>query len=88
MFLRHSIFFVFKELKDFKESKTKPVIGLDKGYVPEKILGALCDSASSLAFLVKWKDVDLTEMVPNEWLKEKYPMTLIDFYEKNLVWDD
>ncbi len=61
--------------------------GIEKGWDVEQIIGAT-GSVDDLLFLVKWKDQNVSELVPNKICREKFVNALLDFYEKNLKWED
>ena len=59
--------------------------GFDRGYEPEKILGAT-DSAGELMLLVKWRHSDEADLVPARIANFKCPKLVIDFYEQHSFW--
>ena len=59
--------------------------GFDRGYEPEKILGAT-DSAGELMLLVKWRQSDEADLVPARIANHKCPHLVIDFYEQHSFW--
>uniref|UniRef100_A0A182Q176 Heterochromatin protein 1 n=1 Tax=Anopheles farauti TaxID=69004 RepID=A0A182Q176_9DIPT len=59
--------------------------GFEKGYVPEKILGAT-ESNKELLFLIQWKDKDKAQLVTSKDARKYCPQLLIDFYEERLIW--
>uniref|UniRef100_A0A2M3ZC00 Heterochromatin protein 1 n=1 Tax=Anopheles braziliensis TaxID=58242 RepID=A0A2M3ZC00_9DIPT len=61
------------------------VSGFEKGYTPEKILGAT-ESNGKLLFLVQWKDKDKAQLVKSEEARKHCPQLVIDFYEDRLIW--
>uniref|UniRef100_A0A2M4CSP4 Heterochromatin protein 1 n=1 Tax=Anopheles darlingi TaxID=43151 RepID=A0A2M4CSP4_ANODA len=61
------------------------VSGFDKGYIPEKILGAT-EANGKLLFLVQWKDKDKAQLVKSEEARKHCPQLVIDFYEDRLIW--
>jgi len=67
-----------------------PQTGYDLGYEAEKIIGLKNYKMSGLA-LVKWKGMDLAELVPLHMVKTKSPQQLIEYFgtiiTPKLVWD-
>uniref|UniRef100_A0A2M4BZN9 Heterochromatin protein 1 n=1 Tax=Anopheles marajoara TaxID=58244 RepID=A0A2M4BZN9_9DIPT len=61
------------------------VSGFEKGYIPEKILGAT-EANGKLLFLVQWKDKDKAQLVKSEEARKHCPQLVIDFYEDRLIW--
>uniref|UniRef100_A0A182PX89 Chromo domain-containing protein n=1 Tax=Anopheles epiroticus TaxID=199890 RepID=A0A182PX89_9DIPT len=59
--------------------------GFEKGYVPEKILGATKDD-NELLFLMQWKDKDKAQLVKSKEARKHCPQLVLDFYEKHLNW--
>ena len=72
----------------FQEPEKSNIIqGIENGWDVEQIIGAT-GSTDDLLFLVKWKDHPISELVPNKLCREKFTNALLDFYEKNLKWED
>ena len=65
--------------------KSRPT-GWDKGWAPREIVG-INSLNSTLVFLVKWTNEEQT-IVLSEVAKFRCPQLVIQFYEKNSVWDD
>ncbi|XP_050099888.1 chromobox protein homolog 1-like [Anopheles aquasalis] len=65
--------------------EAEEVSGFDKGYIPEKILGAT-EANGKLLFLVQWKDKDKAQLVKSEEARKHCPQLVIDFYEDRLIW--
>ncbi|XP_053694987.1 chromobox protein homolog 3-like [Sabethes cyaneus] len=59
--------------------------GFEKGYIPEKILGAT-EANSELLFLIQWKDKDKAQLVSSKEARKHCPQLVIDFYEERLIW--
>lgn len=59
--------------------------GFEKGYVPEKILGAT-EANNELLFLIQWKDKDKAQLVSSKEARKHCPQLVIDFYEDRLIW--
>uniref|UniRef100_A0A182NXD6 Chromo domain-containing protein n=1 Tax=Anopheles dirus TaxID=7168 RepID=A0A182NXD6_9DIPT len=59
--------------------------GFEKGYVPEKILGAT-EKNKELLFLIQWKDKDKAQLVKSKEARKHCPQLVIDFYEERLIW--
>ncbi|XP_058815502.1 chromobox protein homolog 3-like [Topomyia yanbarensis] len=59
--------------------------GFEKGYTPEKILGAT-EANSELLFLIQWKDKDKAQLVSSKEARKHCPQLVIDFYEERLIW--
>ncbi|XKL63868.1 hypothetical protein PGB90_006232 [Kerria lacca] len=81
------------ELKKQQKSKGEEpydfpeVSGFEKGFEPEKIVGAT-DNGGSIKFLIKWKNTDDMELVPNTVARQKCPHLVIKFYEQNIKWEN
>ena len=64
-------------------------IGIEKGFEPERVLGVKkLKKSGKLKILIKWKHEPLCELIPNRLVRKKFPEMLLDFYEKNLSWDE
>lgn len=59
--------------------------GFEKGYLPEKILGAT-EANNELLFLIQWKDKDKAQLVSSKEARKHCPQLVIDFYEERLIW--
>ncbi|EDS41288.1 conserved hypothetical protein [Culex quinquefasciatus] len=59
--------------------------GFEKGYTPEKILGAT-EANNELLFLIQWKDKDKAQLVSSKEARKHCPQLVIDFYEERLIW--
>ncbi|XP_035908957.1 chromobox protein homolog 1-like [Anopheles stephensi] len=59
--------------------------GFEKGYIPEKILGAT-EGDKELLFLIQWKDKDRAQLVKSKDARKHCPQLVIDFYEERLIW--
>lgn len=59
--------------------------GFEKGYIPEKILGAT-EANNELLFLIQWKDKDKAQLVSSKEARKHCPQLVIDFYEERLIW--
>ncbi|XP_062548950.1 chromobox protein homolog 3-like [Armigeres subalbatus] len=59
--------------------------GFERGYVPEKILGAT-EANNELLFLIQWKDKDKAQLVSSKEARKHCPQLVIDFYEERLIW--
>ncbi|XP_053675419.1 chromobox protein homolog 3-like [Anopheles nili] len=59
--------------------------GFEKGYIPEKILGAT-EADNELLFLIQWKDKDKAQLVKSKVARVHCPQLVIDFYEERLIW--
>uniref|UniRef100_U5EY97 Heterochromatin protein 1 n=1 Tax=Corethrella appendiculata TaxID=1370023 RepID=U5EY97_9DIPT len=59
--------------------------GFEKGYVPEKILGAT-EVNKELLFLIQWKDKNKAQLVKSKEARKHCPQLIIDFYEERLIW--
>uniref|UniRef100_A0A182IYM8 Heterochromatin protein 1 n=1 Tax=Anopheles atroparvus TaxID=41427 RepID=A0A182IYM8_ANOAO len=59
--------------------------GFEKGYIPEKILGAT-EADKELLFLIQWKDKDQAQLVKSKVARMHCPQLVIDFYEERLIW--
>lgn len=74
-----------KKNKKVKMSlKIPDVCGFDKGWEAEKILGAT--EYNGLTFLVKFKGIDKTELVPSRIARYRCPSLVISFFEKHITW--
>lgn len=53
------------------------------GYEPEEIIGAT-DDGGEMMFVIKWKNMNQSDLVSARLAKELWPYTVIKFYEDNL----
>lgn len=60
------------------------VCGFDKGYEAEHILGAT--ECNGLTFLIKYKGIDKTELVPSRIARYRCPALVIKFFERHITW--
>lgn len=75
-----------KSVATDKDEKDDEPNGFDKGYQPEKILGA-SDIGGTLMFLMQWKAQDKAELVVAKDANVKCPQLVIAFYEERLTWN-
>ena len=73
------------ETENVRPPLAKRLCGFDRGFEPEKIIGAT-DIGGDLKFLVKWKDHPDTELIPASLANERIPQAVISFYEDRLTW--
>lgn len=60
------------------------ISGFDKGYEAEHILGAT--DCNGLTFLIKYKGIDKTELVPSRIARYRCPSLVISFFEQHITW--
>ena len=61
--------------------------GFSRGLEAEKILDATFDTGQ-IFFLVKWRDSELTDIVPAREANFRIPEMVIQFYEDRMEWGD
>ncbi|EAL65937.1 chromo domain-containing protein [Dictyostelium discoideum AX4] len=60
-------------------------VGFENGHCVEEVIGCKpFGQDNTLFFFVKWRDQEKLSWVPNEILKHKEPLQLIEFYESRL----
>lgn len=64
--------------------KIPEISGFDKGYEAEHILGAT--DCNGLTFLIKYKGIDKTELVPSRIARYRCPSLVISFFEQHITW--
>merc|ERR1712126_632040 len=62
-------------------------MGFDRGLEADRILDASTDSSGDMLFYVKWKGTEKADFVLAKDVKSKYPQLVIEYYEKNLLWN-
>ena len=68
------------------KSNIKPR-GFSRGLEAEKILDATFDTGQ-IFFLVKWKDSELSDIVPAREANIRIPEMVIQFYEDRMEWGE
>ena len=77
---------VSASLKVFDETlKALEKTGFQRGYEPERILGAV-ERSDGVHFIIKWENFETIDLVTPKEMKENCPKMLIDFYRKHLRW--
>lgn len=71
--------------KQAENEQVEEMNGFEKGYIPEKILGAT-EGDNELLFLIQWKDKDRAQLVKSKEARKHCPQLVIDFYEERLIW--
>uniref|UniRef100_A0A182VUT6 Chromo domain-containing protein n=1 Tax=Anopheles minimus TaxID=112268 RepID=A0A182VUT6_9DIPT len=71
--------------KQTEGDQVEELNGFEKGFVPEKILGAT-EGDNELLFLIQWKDKDRAQLVKSKEARKHCPQLVIDFYEERLIW--
>lgn len=78
----HNIY--YKELIENYEKELK-MKELKKEREPESIVG-VTNSSGQITFLIKWKNMDVTDLISNKKANMLYPEVVIRFYEESIGW--
>jgi hypothetical protein len=63
------------------------VEGFERGLEPDSILGAT-EVLDKIMFLVKWKGCEEKDLISVEEAKQKCPLTVIDYYQSLIGWNN
>lgn len=75
-----------KGIKSVKiEEINDDVDPLKEGWTADNILGAT-EINGLIHFLIQWKEVDRADLVSSKVANEKWPQTVIKFYEERVTW--
>lgn len=58
---------------------------IEEGWTADNILGAT-EIDGHIHFLIQWKESDRADLVPSKIANEKWPQTVIRFYEERVTW--
>jgi hypothetical protein len=88
-FSNHSSTFLSDTSKDRKKDSGNDAIvedtgsnsasKIDSGKVPEKIIGAN-NASGQLMYLIKWKGIQIADLVPAEEFEQKYKKLVLEFF--------
>ncbi|XP_055608917.1 heterochromatin protein 1-like isoform X2 [Uranotaenia lowii] len=59
--------------------------GFDRQQRVEEIIGII-EEHGELSFLLKWRGIEVLEMVPSKVVREHVPEMVIDFFEARIIW--
>ena len=76
-----------KIMKKYGLNTTVKPRGFARGLQPECITGASFDTGQ-IFFSIKWKDSDITDVVPAKEVNLRIPEMVIQFYEERVQWGD
>lgn len=68
-----------------RSEKFEESIGFARNLKPIEIIAAIEDEGE-LLFLVKWENIDETDLVPAKEAHKKCPQLVIKFYEQRITW--
>lgn len=76
-----------EELKKIRAKTRNFRGGFAKNYIPEAICGVI-NTVEGLLIVIKWKDLDVVELVPAEEAHNNCPDLLLNYYNERIEWKD